>query len=126
MKHGMHGAGNPAMGIGGRSYFINKAGNVLPCGHAGDGPGKNVIKHQRRDAEFCQRSAQGFFHHAVDAAAREHGTALDVYRAHRERKEHYSQDEPGRSLPHRLFGNAAGIKRRRTQIIENNGRRTPI
>src|SRR5579864_1258168 len=72
MKHGVHGAGNPAMSIGGGKSFIHQAGDVLSRGNAGDGAGEDIVKHQRGNAEFGKGPAERFFHHAVDAAAREH------------------------------------------------------
>jgi hypothetical protein len=94
MKHHVHGFGDPAMLISGRKQLIDKAGDVLPGGHAGNRAGKDVVEHQRGNAEFGEGPAQSFFHHAIDAAAGEHGTAFHVNRAHRESEEHNAQDEP--------------------------------
>ena len=78
------------------------------------GPGKDVIEHQRRNAELGEPAAEGLFYHAVHAAAREHRTALDIHRAHGKAEQHDAEDEPRRSRSHRLFGDAAGVEGRRT------------
>src|SRR6185437_13332794 len=69
--------------------------------------------------------AQRLLNHAVDSAAREHGTAFDVDGAHRVAEEHYREDEPRCGSADRLLGNAAGVKGRRGQIVEYNGRGAP-
>jgi hypothetical protein len=62
----------------------------------------------------------------VDAAAHEHGAAFDVDGAHRKRKEHHADNEPGRGFADSLLGNAASVKSRRCEIVENNGRGAPV
>ena len=76
------------------------------------GPGQNVIEHQRGDAEFGEGAAQGLLHHAVNAAAGKHRTALDVNRAHGEAEQHDAENEPGRGGANCLLGDAAGIEGR--------------
>ena len=126
VKHGVHGARNPAMGVGGGKEFVDQSGDVLSRGNAGDRAGEDVVEHQRGDAELGERPAQRLFHHAVDAAAGEHGAAFHVNRAHSEGKQHHAQDEPWGRLADGLLGDAAGIKRGRAQIIQHDGGGPPI
>ena len=94
LEHGVHGARDPAVGVGGGKQFIDQAGNVLAGRNAGNGAGENIVEHQRGDAEFGEGAAQCFFHHAIHAAAGEHGAAFHVNRAHGEGKEHDAENEP--------------------------------
>ena len=96
-----------------------------PGRHAGDRAGEDVIEHQRRDAELGEAAAQGLLDHAVNAAAGEHGAALHVDRAHREAEQHDAEDEPGGGGAYSLLGDAAGIKGRGAQVIENDGGSAP-
>jgi hypothetical protein len=91
-------------------HFVHEAGDVLAGRDARDGAGEDVIEHQRGDAELGEGAAQGLFDYAVDAAASEHGTALDVDRAHGKGEEHDAEDEPGRGFADCLLGDAACIE----------------
>ena len=122
----VNGARNPAVRVGGDHDFVEQADDVLAGGHAGDRAGENVVEHQRGDAELGQRAAEGFFDDFVDAAAHEHRAAFDVDGAHRKREEHDSDNEPGGGFADGLLGDAAGIKGRRSQIVENDGGRAPV
>ncbi len=115
----------PVAMVGHHQQLVHQAGDVLAGGHAGDRAGEDVVEHQRRDAELGEAAAQRFLHHAVHAAAREHRAALDVDRAHGKAEQHDAENEPRRSRSHRLLGNAAGVKGRRAQVIENDGGRAP-
>ena len=105
--------------------LVDQSGDVVTGRNARDRPGKDVVEHQRRDTDLGKGGSQRFLYVAVDAAAREHGAALHVHHAHRHRKTHHAQDEPGRGFSHCLFGDADGVKRRRTQVVEDDGRRPP-
>ena len=80
------------------SSSFEQADDVLTGGHAGDRAGEDVVEHQGGDAELGEGAAEGLLDDAVDAAAGEHGTALDVDGAHREGEEHDAEDEPGGGL----------------------------
>ena len=110
VRAGHPGHGEPAVAGTDDDQLIEKAGDVLAGGDAGDGPGEDVVEHQRGDAELGEGATKCFFHHAVDAAAREHGAALDIDRTHGEGEEHDAEDEPGCGLTYGLLGDAAGIK----------------
>ena len=100
------------MCVGSDEYVVYESSDVLPGRHARDRSRKDVIEHQRRDADLCQGAAQCFLYDAVDASPDEHGTALHVDRAHGEREEHDRKDEPGSRFPNGLFGDAGSIKGR--------------
>ncbi len=108
-----------------RHHLVHQAGDVLAGRYARDGSREDVVEHQRRDAEFGEGAAQGLFHHAVDAAAREHRAAFHVHRAYGKAEQHDAENEPGRGGANRLFGDAAGIKGRGAKIIEDDGGGTP-
>src|ERR1700757_1764411 len=48
----------PAGHVRVRQKFAEQSAQILPRGYAADGPGQNVVKHQRGNAEFGQRSTQ--------------------------------------------------------------------
>ena len=98
--------------------IVDQAGDVLAGGYAGDRPGQDVVEHQAGDADLGQRSAQRLFHHAIHAAAHEHGAAFDVDGADGEGEQHDAQDEPRGGFPDGLLGDAAGIKSRRAEIVQ--------
>ena len=106
-------------------HLVHQAGDVLPGRHTRDWSRQNVVEHQRRNAQLGEGAAQRFFHHAINAAAGEHRTALDVNRAHREAEQHDAQNEPGRSRTYCLLSDAARVKRRRTKVVEYDGSRAP-
>ncbi len=115
----------PAVGGADGEHFVHQADDVLACGNTGDGPGENVIEHQGGDAELGEGAAQGLFHNAIDAAAGKHGAGFNVDGAHGKGEEHDAEDEPGSGFADRLFGDAAGVKRGRAKITENDGGRSP-
>ena len=81
-----------------QSSLINPT-TVLPGRHGADRPGEDVIEQQGRDREPGEPAAHRLLDDPVDAAAHEHGAALDVDAAHGVAEEHDRQDEPGRALP---------------------------
>src|SRR5579864_2672167 len=97
--------------------IAEKATEILSRRHAADGAGQYVIKHQRGNAEFRERSAKGLLHGAVDTAADKHATALDVDGTNSVRKQHDGEDEPGRGLANVAFGFAAGVIGRGSQVV---------
>jgi hypothetical protein len=101
-------------------HFVHEAGDVLAGRDARDGAGEDVIEHQGGDAQLGEGAAQRLLDDAIDATAGEHRTALDVNCPHGEGKEHDAEDEPGSGLADCLFGDAACIKCRRTQVVEND------
>ena len=96
--------------VGHDQHFVHQAGNVLAGRNTGDGAGEDVVEHQRGDAQLGESPAEGFFDHAVDAAAGEHGAAFDVHSAYGEAEEHDAEDEPGGSGANGLLGDASCIK----------------
>src|SRR5689334_4359122 len=102
-------AGQPVMVERGCEQVVTETGDVLARGDPGDWAGEYVVEHECRDAQLCEAAAQRFFDNAVDAATNEHGAALDVDGADREREEHDGDDEPWRSFAGRLFRDAKGI-----------------
>ena len=105
--------------------FAEQAAQILARRHAADRPGQDVVEHQRRNAELGQRPAQRLLHRAVHAPAHEHAAALDVHGAHRIRKQHDRQDEPGSGLADEPLSFATGVIRRRSQIVQDDRRRPP-
>ena len=89
--------------------FVDQTGKILPRGHAADRPGQHVVEHERGDAEFRQRTAQGAFDGAIHAAAHEHAATFHVHRAHGVRKNHDSQDEPRGRFADVAFGFTTGV-----------------
>ena len=100
----------PVAIIGDHHHFIHQSCNILSGGHTGDRSGKNVVEHEGGYADLGKGAAQGLLHHAVNAAAGKHRTALDVDRANRKTEQHDAEDEPWRGCAHRFFSDAAGIK----------------
>ena len=96
--------------VGHHHHFVHQAGDVLTGRHARDWSREDVVEHQRRNAYFCEGGAQGFFHHAVNAAAREHRAAFDVHGTHGKAEQHDAENEPGRSRANSLLGDAAGVE----------------
>ena len=115
----------PAMLLCDDQQLVDEPGNVLPGGNAGDRPRQDVIEHQGRDADLGEGAAKRLLYDAIDAAAREHGTAFDVNRANGEAEEHDRENEPWRGGADRLFRNAAGVEGRRGHVIENDRSGTP-
>src|SRR4051812_21857984 len=106
------------------AYFeqlVQKAGDVLAGGHTGYRAGEDVVEHQGGDADLGEGAAEGFLHDAIDAAAGEHGTALDVDGADGAGEEDDADDEPGGRLTYELFGDAACIEGGGAKVIEDNG-----
>ena len=120
MMPAQHGSRQPAMRGGYRHQLVQQAGNVLPGGNARDGPGQDVVEHQRGNAQLGEGAAQSLFHHAIHAAAGEHRAALHIHGAHRKGEEHDAQDEPRSRLAYRFFRNAAGIEGGRAQIVQHH------
>ena len=104
---------------------FDQSREVLACSDSADWSREDVIKHQRGNAEFRERPAEGHFHGAIHAAAHEHAAAFHVNGAHGVRKQHDGEDEPRRSLADVAFGFAAGIVRRGGQVVQHDGRRPP-
>ncbi len=121
----VNGARDPAMSVSGDHDLVDEANDVLAGGHTGDRAGQDVIKHQCGDTEFCEGASKRLFDDFIDAAADEHGAALDVDGAHREREEHDSDDEPGGGLADGLLSDAAGVESGGGEVVENDGRGAP-
>ena len=105
--------------------FVQQADQIKTCRYAADRARQNVVEHQSGDRELGQGGTHGLLDHAVHAATHEHAAALDVERRHRACKQHDGEDEPGRSLADEVFGNCAGIERRRTHIVQHDCGYTP-
>ena len=105
--------------------IVQHPDDVLTGRDTRDRAGEDIVEHKRGDADLGECSAQGLFHDAIDAASREHRAALDVDCADRVREDIDAQDQPGRSFTYRLFGEAAGVKGRRAEVVENNRRSSP-
>ena len=91
-------------------HLVHQAGDVLSGRHARDWSREDVVEHQRRNAYLREVAAQSFFHHAVNASAREHRATFDVDGSHGEAEQHDAEDEPWRSRAYCLFGDTAGVK----------------
>src|SRR3984957_1571547 len=89
--------------------FAHQAGEILARGDAADRAGQDVVEHQRRNAEFRERTAQRLFDRAINAPADKHTAAFDVHRANGVREEHDRQDEPGSGLADEAFGFATRV-----------------
>ncbi len=105
--------------------FVDESGEIQSCAHRADGSGEDVVEQQCRDGEFRVRSAHGFADHAIDAAAHEHAAAFDVGGAHRVRKQHDAENEPGRRFADGRFRDSADVIGRRRQVGQNDRRRAP-
>ncbi len=105
--------------------LVEQARQIEAGADATDRAGQDVIEHQRRDGELGKCSAHRLVHDTVNAAAHEHGRAFHVDAADGVAEQHDAQDEPGRRLADGLFGDAAGVKGRRTQVAQNDGGRPP-
>ena len=105
--------------------LVQESRQVLARGDAADGPGQNVIEHQRGDGKFRQRAAHGLLDHAIDATANEHAATFDIHGSHGIREQHDGQDEPGRGFSNGLLGDGACVERGRAKIVEYNGGRPP-
>src|SRR5271166_1182535 len=126
VEQAVNGGRDPAPGVGDDDGVVDQARDVLPRGNAGDRTSQYVIEHQGGDAELGEGAAEGFLDHTIDAAPHEHRAAFHVDGSDREGKQHNAQHEPGRALANRLFGDAAGVKGGRTQVVENDGGGSPV
>src|SRR6266478_2967344 len=88
--------------------ITEQTAKILARGDAADRPGEDVVKHQRRDAEFRQRSAERLLDRAVHPAA--HGVG----------KQHDGQDEPRRGFADVPFRLTARVVGRGSQIVQND------
>jgi hypothetical protein len=78
------GGRKPVTVVGHVHHLVHQPDDVLAGGHTRDWTGEDVVEHQGRHAQLGECRTQGFLHYAIDAAAREHGTAFDVHGAHGE------------------------------------------
>src|SRR5712692_3318525 len=99
--------------------------DVLPRRHAGDWSGQNVIEHQSRYGELCQRPAHRLLDDAVDAASREHRARLDVHGSDGVGEEHHTENEPRRRAADGFLGDAADVESRRAEIVQHYRCRSP-
>ncbi len=97
--------------------LAHQSGEILARGDAADRAGEDVVEHQRRNAEFGERAAEGLFDRAINAPADEHAAALDVHRAHGVRENHDCQDEPRSGLADEAFGLTTRVISGRGQIV---------
>ena len=104
---------------------VQEADDVLPGRDAADRAGENVIEQERRHRQPSQPASHGLLDDAIDAAAHEHGAALDVDAAHAVAEEHHAQDEPGRRLADLRLDDPADVIRRAGQVAKHQGRRSP-
>ena len=130
LEEGMGGSGGeidgqPSVAGGDGEQLVEQAGNILSRGNTRDGAGEDVVKHECGDAKLGEGAAQRLLDDAIDAAAGEHGTALDINRAHREGEEHDAENEPGGGFADGFLSDTPGVERRRTQVAENDGSRSP-
>src|SRR6185295_5101072 len=63
--------------------FVDQARQISPSRYATDRSGKDIVKHERRDGNFGQSSAQRFFDRSIYATPNKHAAALDVNQRHR-------------------------------------------
>ena len=89
--------------------LVDQSRQVLACRDAADRPRKDVVKHERGNAEFSECPAEGHFHGAIYAAAHKHAATFHVNRADCIGKHHDSQDEPRRGLANVAFRFAASV-----------------
>ncbi len=101
--------------------IAEKAAEVLPCGRAADRSRQNVVKHQRGDAEFRKRPAKRLLHCTVDSAAYKHAAAFYIDRPDGIGEQHDREDEPRCGLADVAFGFTAGVIRRGSEVVQNNG-----
>ncbi len=102
-----------------------QAGKIQTGGDGAYRAGEDVIEEQSGDREFGQLSAHRFFHHAIDAAAHEHRTRLDVDGADRVAEQHHRQHEPRSALADDFLCVAPNVVRRRRQVGQYDCRRPP-
>src|SRR5215471_3914643 len=102
-----------------------KADYVLARGHAGNRAGKDIVKHQGRNAYFGEGAAESLFNYAVDAATSEHGAAFNVNRADRIAEQHYGEYEPGSSPAGSSLGDASGVVGGGCKVIEDDSGGAP-
>ncbi len=112
--------------IAGRDRVEPEADNILTGGDAADRPRQDVVKKQGGNRKLGYKSAQGLFDHAINAAADEEGTALDVDGAHPVAEEQDAHDEPGGGFADGTFDDGPDVIGRTGQIAQHDGRRSPI
>src|ERR1035437_1060174 len=105
--------------------LVDEAAEVEARADGADGAGEHVIEHQGGNGELGKHGAHGLVDHLVDAAAHEHGAALDVDGAHRIGKQHDPEDEPGGGLADGGLGDAAGVVGAGSKIAQHDGGGTP-
>ena len=103
------------------AHVLDEACQVLPGGNGADGAGQHIVEKQRRDRKLGQRSAHGFFDHAVNAAADEHAAGFDIERPHRIAEQHDAENEPGSAFADDFLGVAAGVISGRCQVRQDDG-----
>ena len=69
---------------------VEQADDVLPGRDAADRAGQDVVEQERRDRELGQAAPHRLLDDPVDAAADEHGAALDVDAPHGVAEEHHA------------------------------------
>ena len=117
--------GSDEMHVQTAEQVVQESRQVLACRDAADGPGQDVIEHQRGDRKFRERAAHRLLDYAIDAPAHKHAAALDVHGPHSVGEQHDAQDEPGRCLADGLFGDCSRIEGGGAKIIEYDGGRPP-
>src|SRR5262249_27155437 len=125
-------------GLGGRGVGVDlglqqdvgkvddQADDVLPGGDAGDGAGEDVVEHERRDGQLGREAAHGLADDAVDAAADEHGAALDVDPADGVAEAHDRQDEPGGGGADGLLDDGPDVVGGAGEVAEDDGGGAPV
>ena len=93
--------------------FVHETGKILAGADDTDRSRQDVIEQQR------------VAHHDVNAAAHEHGGTLHINRAHGETEQHDAENKPSCAAADRLFGDTAGVKRRRGEVAENDRSSSP-
>src|ERR1039457_3989846 len=104
---------------------IDEAAEVEARADGTDGAGEHVIEHRSGHGELGERPAHSLVDHAVDAAAHEHGAALDVDGAHGVGEQHDRQDEPGSGFADGGFGDAADVEGAGGKVAEHDSGGAP-
>jgi hypothetical protein len=105
--------------------LVQKSRQILARGDAADGPGQDVVEHQRGNGKFRERAPHGLFDDAVYTATHEHAAALDVHGAHGVGEQHDRQNEPRSSLANCLLGDRTRVEGGRSEVIQYDGGRPP-
>src|SRR5439155_3562758 len=108
-----------------RDRFQRQADDVLSGGDAADRPGQDVVEHEGADGDLAGAAAQRLADDAVDAAADEHRTALDVHPPHGVAEAHDGQNEPRRRPADGLLDDAADVVGGGGEVAQDDGGGAP-